>query len=273
MADQPVAVQQSASNVAEGPGSAAAGPRRFTRRAFEAFYQSHILTASFFEQGNYYHKQRARYRNSLKAICELDLPRPASVLEIGGGQIAVLMQAMFNDRGIVADVNESYKDSIIEAGLAFRCCDLLHDDLDDRNAFDLVVLCEVVEHLPVPPHRVLERVRRWIKPGGYLFITTPNLYRLRNVVRLATGGPLFCPFMIPERGRFIGHPLEYSQSHLAWQLEQAGFDQVTVSLRQLDNAGATAASQLGRLLAAPLLLRPTWRDKLVATGRRPMTDG
>jgi 2-polyprenyl-3-methyl-5-hydroxy-6-metoxy-1,4-benzoquinol methylase len=146
---------------------------------------------------------------------------------------------------------------------------LLYDDIEDKNYYDLVILCEVIEHMPVPPYTILEKIKTWIKPGGWLFLTTPNLYRFRNLIRLALGMRVFDTFCIPEKGKSIGHPLEYSLSHLQWQLGQAGFQQIHIELKQLDNAGATLTSQLGRILASPFLLRPLWRDKLVAIAQKP----
>jgi hypothetical protein len=80
---------------------------------------------------------------------------------------------------------------------------------------------------------------------------------------------VFDTFLLPERGSGIGHPLEYSKHHLTWQLEKAGFQSVEIKLRQLENAGATFWTQLGRIIASPFLIRPLWRDKLVAIAQKP----
>src|SRR5207249_3898299 len=106
---------------------------------------------------------------------------------IGGGQIALLAGAMYGFAATVADVSTTHAGAVTKFGVRHVVCDLLHDDLPDREAYDAVVLCEVVEHLPVPLHLVLEKVLRWIKPGGHVLITTPNLYRLRNILRLLQG--------------------------------------------------------------------------------------
>lgn len=236
---------------------------------FEKAYQKVVLNSKFFEQDSYYVQQKPRYLNTLRYICQFSLPRAARILEISGGQIALLAKEILGYECTVADVNETYKQDILDHGIQFRCCDLLHDDLEERNCYDLVVMCEVIEHMPVPPYIILEKIKAWIKPGGSIFITTPNLYRFRNLVRLALGLNVFDTFLIPERGSGIGHPLEYSQMHLKWQLERAGFESVNIQLQQLDNAGSTLWTQLGRIIASPFLLRPLWRDKLVAVAQKP----
>ncbi len=239
---------------------------------FDRAYQDLVLNNRFFENPVYYIQQKPRYKQVLADIQKLPMPADARLLEIGGGQIALLAQSLLGTRSTVADLSDTYKAGLLHHGLKFHICDLLHDDLPVREVFDVVVLCEVIEHLPIPPYIVLEKILRWMKPGGWIYITTPNLYRLRNLVRMALGARVFDLFYLPERGQGIGHPFEYSEFHLQWQLEKAGLEPIQIQLRQLDNAGASPITQLGRILATPLLLRPLWRDKLVAIARKPLAN-
>jgi SAM-dependent methyltransferase len=248
-------------------------PRRFTRPQFDEAYDDVVLGNSFFEEPGYYRRYRQRYFNTLRRLVKLPLPRPARILEIGGGQMALLTHRLFGDEAVVADINDTHADAVRQFGIDLVVCDLLYDDLPERDAYDLVVLCEVVEHLTVPPHLVLRKVRQWIRPGAHLFLTTPNLYRLRNAVRLTLGMPLFCLFLYPERGQSVGHPLEYSGEHLRWQIEQAGFDPLYVDRVQLTNHATLWYAKVGRALLSPLLaMRPGWRDNLVAAARKPVDD-
>ena len=41
--------------------------------------------------------------------------------------------------------------------------------------FDVVVFCEVIEHLMADPIRVLNEIHRVLKPGGTLLVSTPNV--------------------------------------------------------------------------------------------------
>jgi 2-polyprenyl-3-methyl-5-hydroxy-6-metoxy-1,4-benzoquinol methylase len=243
--------------------------RRFTRQEFDRAYDALVLESAYLEEGRYYHLYRRRYRKTLAYLAGMELPRPARLLEVGGGQIALLASELFNDQCTVADVNENYAEAVKKVHVDFVACDLVHDDLPYRDHFDVIVLCEVVEHLPVPPHLVLRRMARWLRPGGAILITTPNLYRLRNVLRLALGMSLFCPWFYPPRGRPIGHVTEYSASHLRFQLQRGGFKVDQIDLVQLTNAGSYWWSKIARLLLAPLMLvRPLWRDGLVAVATR-----
>lgn len=246
--------------------------RTFTTAEFDRAYDEVVIGNHFFEEPAYYRRYRGRYRRTLAYVARLPLPRPARILEVGGGQMILLCRELFGDHGTLADVSETYADAVTRFDLGFTTCDLLHDDLPARGEYDLVVLGEVIEHLPVPPHIVLDKVRRWIRPGGHVLVTTPNLYRLRNVVRLALGMRLFCNFYYPPRGRSLGHPVEYSREQLGWQIERAGLDLVFNELTQLSNRGSSVAANVARALMVPLLARPEWRDNLVACGRRPRSD-
>lgn len=245
-----------------------ADPRPLDPRAFAAAYQKVVLGNSFCEEPGYYRTYRGRYRATMAWLCRTGLARPARLLEIGGGQIALLSKELFGDEAVVADVGDEHASAVTRHGVEFRRCDLIRDDLPERAVFDAVVLCEVVEHLPVPLHLVLEKVARWVRPGGLVFVTTPNLYRLRNVVRLATGHELFCPLHYPEPGQGIGHPFEFSSDHLRWHMQRAGLEGVVVELTQLTMRGSSLGANLGRLAAWPLIMaRRTLRDSLVGWGR------
>jgi SAM-dependent methyltransferase len=254
-----------------GPaGSRPAGaPRRFDRAAFETAYEEVILGNSFFEIPQYYVQNRPRYRNTVKRLCRLPLPPKAEIMEVGGGQTALLMSRIFGDKGSCGDLYDTYASSLTKHGVDLFLYDLTRDEPPAGRTWDLVLLLEVVEHMPVPPHIILEKLRRAIKPGGFLFVTTPNLYRFRNLVRLATGKEVLQTFFYPDPGQGIGHPIEYSDKHLRWQLERAGFTVEWTELCQLCNNAASFPAQVGRWLSRPLYARPLWRDNLIAAARNP----
>jgi SAM-dependent methyltransferase len=64
-------------------------------------------------------------------------------------------------------------------------------DMDGRLAalgtFDLIVLTEVIEHLPIHPVDLIARVLRLLAPGGRLYLTTPNFFAQAHLATLARG--------------------------------------------------------------------------------------
>lgn len=262
------------SNTRQASAHAAEGPRKVARAEFDAAYSEVVLRGHFFEADDYYLQHKRRYRRTLERVCRIPAPTPARILEIGGGQIVLLCNKLFGDSVVLGDVNPDYSKEVKDQGIEFAKCDLLHDDLDYRDEFDIIVLCEVVEHLPVPLYTILEKVKKWMKPGGHIFITTPNMYRFRNLVRLALGMRVFDLFLYPEPGKSIGHPFEYYEKHLRWHLDKAGFEVQYTELTQLVGfeCGATLLARVGRFLASPVAFRRLWRDSLVACARRPRQE-
>jgi 2-polyprenyl-3-methyl-5-hydroxy-6-metoxy-1,4-benzoquinol methylase len=53
--------------------------------------------------------------------------------------------------------------------------------------FDAVLLSEVIEHLNFNPLPVLQEINRILKPGGILYITTPNQVSLVNRIAIVLG--------------------------------------------------------------------------------------
>lgn len=55
------------------------------------------------------------------------------------------------------------------------------------NFFDVVLFCEVIEHLLIDPIHAIREIKRVLKENGILILSTPNVARLENVARLLSG--------------------------------------------------------------------------------------
>lgn len=79
--------------------------------------------------------------------------------------------------------------------------------------YDLIVMAEVLEHLPVAPLRVLELLSALLNAGGFLVIQTPNACSLPKRLRMLAGQN---PFeMIRDAKGNPGHFREYTRRELA----------------------------------------------------------
>ena len=125
---------------------------------------------------------------------------PVDVLDIGGGQLALLCKELWADRACVADINVvgPLFDYLQSQGVQTVQWDLCKEEQPFSQQFDFIFFSEVIEHLPLPGHIVLERLRRALKPGGILICSTPNFYRLRNVVYVALGLRIYDYLRMPE---------------------------------------------------------------------------
>ena len=92
--------------------------------------------------------------------------------------------------------------------------------VSEDATFDLVLISEVLEHVPDTAHLLLE-VRRVLRPGGRLLVTVPDHRRLRTaVIALTRFEAHFDP--LGQHVRF------YTRRSLATTLEHAGFEDVRV---------------------------------------------
>jgi SAM-dependent methyltransferase len=171
-------------------------------------------------------------------------------------------------RRSVADLEDRCFADLRAHGIdAFRWNLALEDPPHGRK-FDAIFFSEVIEHLPVPGHVALSRLRALLRPGGLLLCSTPNLYRPRNVVYLIRGQPLFDHFDLPGV-RGYGHVLEYSAEHLAWQFGRAGFENYEVELRDFHHVPHERLDRVLSALGAPLRRIPRFRDNLLAVATAP----
>jgi SAM-dependent methyltransferase len=234
-------------------------------------YDKLVVGGVFQEQGDYYVRYRNRYAGLISTYSELGGTRPLDVLEVGGGQHALLVHALFADRVTVADLPGPHLDYLSSQGVSTVHWDLLTDEQPFREAFDRIFLCEVMAHVPVPPYQYLDRLRLALRPGGMLLVSTPNLHRLRNIALLLAGREPFGPFAASQPGTWRGNFLDFSASHLRWQLARAGFADVMIERREFGHRASSLPRRLANLALRPLTLIPHLRYHLVATATRART--
>jgi SAM-dependent methyltransferase len=89
-------------------------------------------------------------------------------------------------------------------------------------SFDLVLCCEILEHLVMDPSHTLREVHRVLKPGGYVFLSTPNVLSLEYLRRLLRGENIFGNYS--GYGVYGRHNREYTPGELADLLRTHRFE-------------------------------------------------
>jgi SAM-dependent methyltransferase len=95
------------------------------------------------------------------------------VLDVGCGTGDLLEE--LRQKGCEAygvEYNPSSVEVCVKKGLDVRCGNFIDTDLQE-GFFDVAILWHVLEHLP-SPRKALEKALRILKPGGKLFIYSPN---------------------------------------------------------------------------------------------------
>jgi SAM-dependent methyltransferase len=89
------------------------------------------------------------------------------------------------------------------------------------EGFDVVLFCEIIEHLLSDPVHPLHEIRRVLKPNGTLILTTPNVARLENINKIVSGQNIYDPYS--GYGPYGRHNREYTQQDLFGLLSANGF--------------------------------------------------
>jgi SAM-dependent methyltransferase len=116
-------------------------------------------------------------------------------------------------------------------GIRPLVCNLQHDAIPvDDQSFDLVIMCETLEHLNFNPLPVLAEVNRVLSSHGILYLSLPNLVSLVNRVKLLWGQSIHNPitdfvFQLAEDNNMIVgiHWREYTGSEINELLQLCGF--------------------------------------------------
>jgi SAM-dependent methyltransferase len=125
------------------------------------------------------------------------------------------------------------------------------------GSFDIVFFCEILEHLLSEPR--ISEMRRVLRPGGHVLITTPNATRLGNLVHLAKGLNIYNGYS--PAGPHGRHNREYTLAEVVALVERHGLQPARTLVRNIYPHPLRS-----RLIQS---LRPeVWREHLFVLARR-----
>ena len=195
-----------------------------------------------------------RVEGDFEFLCQA-VPTPESVLDVGAVPplLAGLMVSAGSGRVSVVDPKvEVFAPFFERKGVQFYAGDLLSGErIVLPNQYDLVCLCEVIEHLTGDILSTLERVSEWVDPGGYFYVTTPNLRSISGAVALfLRGSGLASKSQESVRKQYerasggygyFGHVREYTPKEVIDLVESLGFRHVASRFQVHPRAETTGA--------------------------------
>lgn len=210
------------------------------KKALEAIHTSaHKILISDVngEFANYSRYHSERLALDFEWIAET-VNNTSSILEIGG--YPFFLTSALKDHGYEIQTIDKLtlpaSRLADQLGLQITGCDIEIEKLPFADgSFDEVLLNEVFEHLRIDPIFTMEEIQRVLRPGGRLWLSTPNLRSLRGIMNFlfkseawaVVGEGVYAQYMnLRAQGLaqgMMGHVREYTSKEVADFLRSVGF--------------------------------------------------
>lgn len=163
----------------------------------------------------------------------------SNILEIGGFPpifSAILNSYNFAKITVLDPQAELFREYFSNKRINYKNYDILDSPLKgDREAYDVVCICEVLEHLSGNILEAIRNIVSYLKPGGLLYLTTPNLHSLSGLVSLLffNSGLASKPYeticdqyLLKEEKGYYGHIKEFTSREVIDLLELVGMKHI-----------------------------------------------
>jgi len=185
----------------------------------------------------YVNNLKYSYARTIKDVVPL-LQKGGKILEIGS-LFGVVSRALKQQGYAVTGTeipefhqSEKLRKLYNENGIAFDKINLRDYKLPyPDGSFDIVIICEVLEHLNFNPLPVLKEINRILKKDGYIYCAMPNQARIENRLKLIFGLSVHDPiqyfFDQLDRDKNIivsRHWKEYTMAEAVEMIGKMGFD-------------------------------------------------
>jgi SAM-dependent methyltransferase len=134
----------------------------------------------------------------------------------------------------------------------------------EDETYDIVLCCEVLEHMEIDPMHMLSEVNRVLKTNGKIIVTTPNVVSSRGIAKMLQGTEPYFYMQYHKSREYHRHNYEYSCTSLLHVLRSAGFD-ANVWTEDLFEDGLTY--EVNRLRKAGFIIENVG-DNLLAIGAK-----
>jgi 2-polyprenyl-3-methyl-5-hydroxy-6-metoxy-1,4-benzoquinol methylase len=218
---------------------------------------------------------RQRFKILIEYI-EASIPQGARILEVGAGYSVVLLY--LKEIGYHVQASElpqcldAFSSVLIDQKIQVTPWDLHHsaEPLAGQH-FDAVLASEILEHVQMSLKSAIGRLAPLLASDGRLIVTTPNLYRMNNLLKIVRGHNICEPFgdsAVMRNGVVVDnrtHPREPVRAELVQAM--------TANRLCITHADMFNSHPRGRLVRWLYTVCPErFRDHIMLVGR-PKTSG
>ena len=205
--------------------------------------EEHSSPIGFFSDNNLKHEytylenSKARFIINLADIINTIKPEKKRILEIGPyfGILSVCLSRLGYDV-YVLDIPEFISNKKLQRrfeanNVKFIPFNLKNNNFPyDNNFFDLIVMCEVLEHLNFNPLPMIKELNRILKDNSFVYLSLPNIASYKNRKSLLLGNSIHNPIedffkQLETNSMMIVdlHWREYSKKELIELFNKSGF--------------------------------------------------
>jgi 2-polyprenyl-3-methyl-5-hydroxy-6-metoxy-1,4-benzoquinol methylase len=184
----------------------------------------------------------------------------ARIIDVGsypGHLAAYLSQARGAQvTAVTLMTSDSFERRMHDAGVTVARRDVERDALPaDAGGADLVLCCELIEHLDGDVSHMLREARRVLHTDGALLLTTPNHASIEHRWALLRGRSVYPPLDLPDYPFYAGagarnpmrHVREFTVGEIEGLLREAGFTRVTITTTSPPLSRSAQLSWRGRV--------------------------
>jgi 2-polyprenyl-3-methyl-5-hydroxy-6-metoxy-1,4-benzoquinol methylase len=152
----------------------------------------------------YLESHRHQYERTIQDICThfiyIQAYTSVRILELGSflGLVSIVLSRL-GFSVTAADIDEftsctNLQNKFKAYDVNYVSCNLRHYSLPfGSEEYDVVIMCETLEHLNFNPLPVIKEINRVIKTQGLLYLMLPNIARIDNRLKLLSGQSIHNP--------------------------------------------------------------------------------